>query len=51
MEQSLAQKVNKIEVNIKICHVTYSVLRNLNPKDFNIGELYMEQNLKVLILQ
>ena len=42
MEQSLAQKVNKVEVNNMTCHVIYGVSCDLNPEDFSIGGLYMK---------
>ena len=42
VEQSLAQKVNKVEVNIKTCHVTYDVSCDLNLKDFGIYRLHMK---------
>ena len=50
MEQSLAQKINKVEVNIKTCHVIYSVSYDLNPENHDISRLYIEQSLKVIIL-
>ena len=50
MEQSLAQKVNKVEVNIKTCHVTYSMSRDLHPDDLSISGLHIEQSLKVTTL-
>lgn len=36
MEQNLTQNINKVEINIKICHITCSVSRDFNPKDNNI---------------
>ena len=42
VEQSLAQKVNKVEVNIKTCHVIYNMSRDLNSENLDIGKLYME---------
>ena len=51
VEQSLAQKINKVKVNIKACHVTYNVLRDLHLENLNIDRLYIEQVLKVITLQ
>ena len=51
VEQSLAQKIYKVEVNIMTCHIIYGVLRDLNFEDLSIGGLYMEQSLKIIILQ
>lgn len=50
VEQSLAQKIYKMEVNIKTCHLTYDVSRNFNSKGKCISGLYVEQNLKVTVL-
>ena len=40
-----------MEVNIKICHVTYSMSRDLNFEDLRIGGLHIEHSLKVTTLQ
>ena len=50
MEQSLAQNLNKIEINIKTCHVTYNISRDLNFEDVSISGFHVEQGLKVTIL-
>ena len=47
----LTQKINKMKVNIKTYHITYGVLRDLNPKDLGIGRLHIKQGLKIIILQ
>ena len=51
VEQSFAQKIYKLEVHIKTCHVIYDVSCNLNSKDLSIGKHYVEQGLKVTTLQ
>ena len=43
VEQSLAEKNYTVDVNITTCHITYSVLRNFNPKDLDINGLHIEQ--------
>ena len=45
-----SKKINKLKVNIKTCHVTYGMSRNLNTEDFGISGLHVEQGLKVTIL-
>ena len=50
VEQSLAQKVNKMEVNIKTRHVTCGVSHDFNPEGHGISGLRVEQSLKVTIL-
>ena len=50
VEQNLAQKINKIKVNIMTHHITYDVSHDLNPEDLSIGRLYIEQGLKITIL-
>lgn len=49
MKQSLAQKVNKIEVNITTHYVIYGVSYDFNPKSYNIT-LFSVLNLFFLIL-
>ena len=46
----LLKKINKMEVNIKTCHVTYDISRDLNPEDLDIGGLHVEEGLKVITL-
>ena len=50
VEQSLTQKVNKLEVNIKTHQVTYKVSCDLNLENLSISGLYIEQGLKVTTL-
>ena len=47
----LLKKVNKVEVNIKICHITYVISHDFNLEDKCISKLYIEKSLKITILQ
>ena len=50
VKQNLAQKVNKMKVNIKTCNIIYDMSNNLNLKGHDTSKLYIEQNLKIMIL-
>lgn len=47
----LLKKINKVEVIIKNYHITYGISHKFNPEGQRISGLYVEQNLKVTILQ
>ena len=32
-----SKKINKVEINIKTCHITYIVSRDFNPEGHNIA--------------
>ena len=36
----LLKKVDKIEVNIKNCHIICSISYNFNPKNYNTNKLF-----------
>ena len=51
VEQSFAQNVNKMEVNIKTFYITYGISCNFNPKNLSISGFYIKYSPKVTILQ
>ena len=51
VEQSLAQKTDKVEVNIKTCHITYNISYDFNLESHNTSRVHVEYSLKIIILQ
>ena len=50
IEQSFAQKVDKVKFNIKTHHITCGVSHEFNSESYDICKFHVKQSLKIIIL-